>query len=440
MRRSLAVFIGAIVTLSSVSVFAQSASPFHRLDFQENRQFVVHCAAGYECDIQLEAGERVNDGFNAHMEDWEPHIGYSGVDKVTPHLILRPTTANLRTNIILTTTKRTYYLLAISTNRSQPSYYSFAFTDETFRELTRISHVTQAALRAAGAAPQPYVTATPSNVARLASTCIDYDYSYVVDRSLQNDRPPHARPSTERLPKSLEPRVVCTDGTHTYVEFPRQQEAPADLPISLAVTTEGDTLIDYTYVATLNRFTIDGVYDSFALEVGSQDQPLRIRIYHGNRGNPPTQPKPIRIAPPADVQEIDRPIVPMQTPLISTVATAMPVEPYRTPSDISTPTSSPSLTPPSARAPSPASTPTTAPAAASLTSEGVVVSLKITGPTGSGGVTDLVTWLDPSADLAIRPEPSEAPIAVVIISPVVASKARVRPPFVTPALLTRRNP
>ena len=135
--------------------------------------------------------------------------------------------------------------------------------------------------------------------------------------------------------------MVCTDGTHTYVEFPRAQEAPADIPISLAVTTEGDTLIDYTYVATLNRFTIDGVYDSFALEVGSQDQPLRIRIYHGKRGNPPTDPKPIRIGLPPDLDQIDRPIVPMQTPLVSTVPTYQPIDQRQPTSYVPTPAPTP---------------------------------------------------------------------------------------------------
>lgn len=324
MRRWLVPLIAIVLIAQGGRVHAQSSAPFHSLPFADHREYALRCAAGFECDVQLESGERVNDGFNAHIEDWDPHIGYSGVDKVTPHLILRPTVANLRTNIILTTTKRTYYLLAVSTDTHMPSYYTFSYPDETYHQLNRMSLATQAALAAVRNRPQAAPSSTPADVSNLGTTCIDYDYSYAVDRSVQTDHSHAARPSTEQLPVDLIPRIVCTDGQHTFIEFPRQQEVPSDLPISLAVTAEGDTLINYTYVALLNRFTIDGVYDTFVLEIGSQNRPLRLRIYHGSHGNPPRKPKPTRIDPPADLQLINRPYIPMQRPLLPVVPTPQP--------------------------------------------------------------------------------------------------------------------
>lgn len=318
MTRQLLGLFAACVILSVAPVSAQSSTPFHDLQFRDHEQYFVQCAAGFECDIQLQPGERVNDGFNAHMEDWDPHIGYSGVDKVTPHLVLRPTVPHLRTNIILTTTKRTYFLLAVSTNRVEPSYYTFSYADETFRELNRRSLAMQAALRASRRAAVPIPTATPANVALIGSACVDYDYSYAVDRNLQFDHTHGARRNNDPLPTALIPRVVCTDGSHTFIEFPRQQEVPSDLPISLAVSAEGDTLVNYTYVASLNRFVVDGVYDSFALELGTQDQPFRLRIYHAGRGNPPRSRELVRIVPPTDRNLLDRPIVPIRMPLIAT--------------------------------------------------------------------------------------------------------------------------
>ncbi len=301
--------LAAALLAISAPVSAQSA-PFYALTFLEHKQYAIRCAARYECEIQLEAGERVNDGFNAHIDQWDPHIGYSGDKELTPHLVLRPSRSGLRTNIILTTTKRTYYLLAVSTSMQQPSYYSFSYVDNTYKSLANLAIATQTALRANGGELQPAPTAPPADVASLATACFDFDYSYLVDRNVQSDHAPHARPSNEALPPSLQPHVVCSDGSHTYVEFPLQREVPSDVPISLAVTAEGDTLINYTYVASLNRFTVDGVYDSFVLEIGSQARPLRLRIFHAGRGNPPSgkrDPRPIPIARPADLAVLGSP-------------------------------------------------------------------------------------------------------------------------------------
>lgn len=296
--RPMLVALFALLLLSK----AAGATPFHTLTFVEHHQYGVSCAARYECDVQLEAGERVNDGFNAHIDQWDPHIGYTGEKLLTPHLILRPSRPDLRTNIILTTTKRTYYLLVYSTNAQEPSYYSFSY-ERLYRDLARLAIATQAAIRASTVAPVP--SPTPADVADLNRQCFDYNYSYLLDRSVQTDHVPRGRPSGDALPESLIPKLVCSDGQHTYVEFPLQREVPSDLPISLAVTAEGDTLINYTYVASLNRFTVDGVYDSFVLEIGSQSNPLRLRIYHAGLGHPPSgrrDARPIPINTPGTVK------------------------------------------------------------------------------------------------------------------------------------------
>ncbi len=287
MRRLAAALFALMFGTVSASLPAAASSPFIAMRFVDHHQYVVSCAAHYECDVQLEAGERVNDGFNAYISSWDPHIGYTGAKTLTPHLVLRPAHANLRTNIILTTTKRTYYLLAVSTSSDSPTYYSFTYPDQTYHDSSRFALATQAALRSQPVVIAPAPTPTPADVADLATICFDFDYRYAVDRSVQSDHAPGARPSAAALPPGDVPREVCSDGAHTYIDFPHQREVPADLPIALGVTAEGDTLINYTYHAGLNRYTIDGVYESFVMELGSQASPLRLRIYHGSRGNPP---------------------------------------------------------------------------------------------------------------------------------------------------------
>jgi hypothetical protein len=221
-------FLGSLAWIVCVALTAASAfaDPFSVLRYHQHQQDVISCPANFECDIELESGERINNGYNAWTRDWDPHVGYTGDRNATPHLILKPYQANLRTNIILTTTRRTYYFLVSSTNDSAPRYYRFEYDAPRHPML---GHQPKSRPR-----PKP----TPVQDADLYHVCIDYAYSYFIDTNPGNDHAHRATASTLTFPAEFIPQVACTDGRHTFIQFPFSRETPADLPLHLAVTPE----------------------------------------------------------------------------------------------------------------------------------------------------------------------------------------------------------
>jgi len=253
---------------------ASARATFMSMAYVDHREFSIACAARLECDIQLQPGERVNDGFNAHITEWDPHIGYVGSGPFTPHLVLRPSRAGLHTNIILTTTRRTYYLNVSSTDDSEPTYYNFTYNDDVYSNLAKLAVATQTALRAQGGGPAASLGASD-----LKALCIDNGYTTHYD-GLPADHPPHTRTARGVFPPEWTPQLVCNDGKHTFIQMPALREQPADNPTLHAITADGDTLINFTYDRDANRYIADGIYDSLVLQLGSQDSPLRLRIDH----------------------------------------------------------------------------------------------------------------------------------------------------------------
>jgi type IV secretory pathway VirB9-like protein len=326
----------AVLVLLAASMLpphrAVNAASFQALHYADNKQFVIKCSVMLECTVALEPGEEYNDAFNARVAEWEPHMAYEGGNKLKkPLLVLRPGERARETNVVLTTTRRTYYLELIpifpkhAYDHLEPIYYNFQYDNTTYSDLNSQAIATQQAIRAQGGARamSPSPTPTPADVADLASVCVDYDYSYIIARYLPDDHPHNAKPSSDPYPGTWKPLVVCSDGQHTYMQFTASAQAPVDLPVVLALTAEGDTVIKSTFNAARWRYTVNGVYDRFVLQVGSQYRPLRMVILHKNKDGvvPEQQGKhatPIPIVPPVTV-------APSAPPMPKPVAAPSPV-------------------------------------------------------------------------------------------------------------------
>ncbi|HEV3156506.1 MAG TPA: TrbG/VirB9 family P-type conjugative transfer protein [Candidatus Baltobacteraceae bacterium] len=287
MRYSSFGLVALLTIIATAALPAQSSDSFTMLDYAEHQQYHVSCAAHYECDIEFQAGEQINDGFNSAPTDWDPHVGYSGEGDLKPHLVLRPEHAGLRTNIILTTTRRTYYLLVTSFSSDTPLYYAFRYPEDIAR-MKAIAQAERDRRRNAVTHATPVPTPTPVDVANIDQVCMDASYAVT--------EPEKGRHAPEPgIWKPWIPEKMCNDGRHTFLQFHPAPEVPADLPIVLVRGAEGDTIINYTYNANLNRYVIDGVHDRLVLELGAQGNPIKILITHVAHGiqAPRPTPKPI---------------------------------------------------------------------------------------------------------------------------------------------------
>jgi len=199
---------------------------------------VVTIQQGDLCDIELQAGERINQAVISDSLRWKMTDGISGAD--TPHVFVKPTENDLRALLTITTSRRVYHIRLVSTNGSGEEFVGFYYpaTIGQFRP-----HVVAAA-------------PTPSP----AWTCA---------------RPLDSRYRIDGVPE-FRPISVCNDGNHTYVNM---GTIKGRLPV-LVIVGDGnqDEIGNLSFDDTHAEYVLDGVPDKLALLRDSSRGQLRVNI------------------------------------------------------------------------------------------------------------------------------------------------------------------
>lgn len=198
--------------------------------------YEVYAAPGYLSTILLEPGEAIVTVAAGDTTRWMVEETTSG-DLAEPRamLLIKPTRAGIRTNIVLATDRRTYLIEAIAV---QGSAYS-----------------AQTAWR------------YPSDRARTGATSIEgvaleeLNFRYRIETV--RGRTPHWRPIR-----------VFDDGRRTYVEFPLDIATSEAPPLFLR---DGPDVALVNYRVVANRYVIDRLFDSAELRLGGQRQTI-VRI------------------------------------------------------------------------------------------------------------------------------------------------------------------
>jgi P-type conjugative transfer protein TrbG len=220
-----------------------------RYPFGERTPPTLRCMPLSVCDLVLEAGESIANVAVGDSVRWLIAPASSGpADSTTPHVLIKPTEIGLRTNLIVTTNRRTYYLTLVS-RKSDP--------------MLRIGFLYPQDLQHAFAAPVPSrAQPMPRPSAELPETAFDkLDFNYRV-----------------RGDRGLQPLRVFNDGAHTYLQMPPEMN---DIPVLLAVGSDGgDTLVNYRY--TGKYYVVDGLPARIALVDGSGKGQRRALITRGS--------------------------------------------------------------------------------------------------------------------------------------------------------------
>src|SRR5580700_11264770 len=86
-----------------------------RYPFGERTPPTLRCKPLFVCDLVLEPGETIVNVAVGDSVRWLIAPASSGgPNSATPHVLVKPTEAGLRTNLIVTTNRRTYYLTLVS--------------------------------------------------------------------------------------------------------------------------------------------------------------------------------------------------------------------------------------------------------------------------------------------------------------------------------------
>jgi P-type conjugative transfer protein TrbG len=233
-----------------------------RYPFGEGTPPTLRCVPLSVCDLVLEPGEAIANVAIGDSVRWLIAPASSGpAETATPHVLIKPTEPGLRTNLIVTTNRRTYYLTLVSQKSDPMLRIGFLYPQDN-------QHVFAASLSRAQDAQRPLATTepqvqrTPRPSPELPEATFDQlDFNY----RMSGDR-------------GLEPLRVFNDGAHTYLQMPPQMN---HIPVLLAVGSDGgDTLVNYRY--TGKYYVVDGVPARIALVDGSGKKQRRALIVREN--------------------------------------------------------------------------------------------------------------------------------------------------------------
>lgn len=190
--------------------------------------------------IMLEEGETLQDVAAGDTSRWQvSETIVEGVEGPRAILLVKPAAANLRTNIVLVTDRRTYLVEAVShAGEAYSAQIAWCYTQS-----------------AAG---------LPSGA---GAANLNFDYRIRTTRG--------ARPAWS-------PIRVFDDGRRTWIEFDATTEA-TDLPPLFVITPEGAELTNYRIDG--RRYMVDRVFDAAELRLGVRT-PVVVRIERTNASAP----------------------------------------------------------------------------------------------------------------------------------------------------------
>lgn len=191
----------------------------------------VRCRPLYICDVVLQSGENVLNVAIGDSARWMIAPGASGASGVTPHVFIKPTESGLSTNLVITTSKRVYYIRLMSSAKAESSRISFWYPEDA--AAAQVQRVAAERKREEDIASQ--LPLLPPD---------KLDFNYRIDGA-----------------RDIMPQKVYNDGVHTFIEY---ATLPTDLPVLYAVTREGsDQIVNYRLRD--NVFVVDGIQNGFDL-------------------------------------------------------------------------------------------------------------------------------------------------------------------------------
>lgn len=225
--------------------------------FSDSALYQVYCAVGEITDIALQPGEQlVGSGPVAAGDTIRWIIGdtQSGTGATTQvHILVKPTRAELMTNLIINTDRRTYHMELRSGEKTYMASVSWQYPQDQLIALHRQNTEALAA--------QPVSTGVDLSA-------VNFRYA------IEGDRAP------------WRPLRAFDDGRQVYIEFPTGI-AQGEMPPLFVVGPSGKTSALVNYRVRANYLIVDRLFAAAELRLGDKDSEKRVRIVRtdGRRGS-----------------------------------------------------------------------------------------------------------------------------------------------------------
>lgn len=211
--------------------------------FTEGALYRLYAAPEQVSDIALQPGETLTSVSAGDTVRWVIGDTTSGTgDQRRVHVLVKPFASGLKTNLVITTDRRSYHLQLESTDRTAMAAISWTYPADQLVALKRRNETAEAA------------TPVASGV-KLENLRFRY--------TISGDNPP------------WRPKRAFDDGGKVYIEFPRridQGEAP---PLFVVGPDGGNQLVNYR--VRNNYYIVDRLFAAAELRLGTKPQQV-VRI------------------------------------------------------------------------------------------------------------------------------------------------------------------
>jgi len=219
--------------------------------FSEGAIYQVYTSPGAVTDIALQPGESLIAVASGDTVRWVigDTTSGSGAEKRT-HVLVKPFSTGLKTNLVITTDRRSYHLQLASTAKTAMAALSWTYPEDELIALRHAAEVAEAA------AP----------VARgLTVEQLHFNYE------LSGDRP------------SWRPLRAFDDGRQTFVEFPATISVGEAPPLFVIGPSGAAELVNYRMRGRF--YVVDRIFDAAELRLGTKKQQV-VRIRRVAEGAP----------------------------------------------------------------------------------------------------------------------------------------------------------
>lgn len=219
--------------------------------FAEGAIYHVITAPGRVTDIALQPGETLVAVASGDTVRWVigDTTSGSGTEKRT-HVLVKPFSAGLATNLVITTDRRSYHIALTSIPRTAMAALSWTYPQDALIALTRVTAAAEAAAPVA---------------AGIAVEQLHFNYA------VSGDRP------------SWRPLRAFDDGRQTFIEFPATLAVGEAPPIFLLDTKGEAQLVNYRVKGRF--YVVDRIFDVAELRLGTKNQQV-VRISRVADGAP----------------------------------------------------------------------------------------------------------------------------------------------------------
>lgn len=211
--------------------------------FTDGSLFQVYTAPGRVTDIALQPGEVLGAVASGDTVRWVigDTTSGAGADKRT-HVLVKPFSTGLSTNLVITTDRRSYHLALVSTGGAAMAALSWTYPQDALIALKNA---------------QAQVEAATPVAAGLDMDRLQFNYA------ISGDRP------------SWRPLRAFDDGRQTFIEFPATLGVGEAPPLFLVAAKGEAQLVNYRVRGRF--YIVDRLFDAAELRLGTKHQEV-VRI------------------------------------------------------------------------------------------------------------------------------------------------------------------